>query len=137
MIDYEYRAGRVAVGPELRYTPGGTPVVNMTLIQSTRYFDRDSNEWKESARSVVDVVLWDKQRRDQDPVPWTKWTNDHLKVGDLVVVHGRLTQRRWQTNNGDNRYKTEFVADSVFTALSNLEPDSGGGVGAGEPEPPF
>ena len=108
-------------------------MVNTTLIQSSRYFDRDANEWKESARSVVDVVLSDKQRRDQDPVPWTKWASTHLKVGDHVVVHGRLTQRRWQTNNGENRYKTEFVADSVFTALSNLEPDSGGGAVDGQP----
>lgn len=137
MIDYEYRAGRVATAPELRYTPSGKAVVNLTLIQSNRVLDRDSGEWKEAARSVIDVVLWDKPRRDQDPIPWTTWANTHVKVGDLVVVHGRMNQRRWQTNNGENRYKTEFVADSVFTALSNLERDSGGAAGAGESEPPF
>ena len=133
MIDYEYRAGRLVSGPELRYTAGGTPVVNLTLIQSNRYLDRDSGEWKEAARAVIDVSLWDKERRDKDPVPWTKWANTHLKVGDLVVVHGRMNQRRWQTRDGENRYKTEFIADKVFTALSNLESDSGGGAVNGEP----
>lgn len=144
MIDYEYRAGHLAADPELRYTPSGTPVVSFTLIQSSKYYDQQQATWVTSARSVVDVVLWDKKFDNGDVIPWTSWAQEVLSKGSHVVVHGRLLQRSWQNQQGENRYKTELRAESVFVSLaevatSDAPPNAGMGGGADSTPgaPPF
>ncbi|HAT1490412.1 TPA: single-stranded DNA-binding protein [Corynebacterium striatum] len=144
MIDYEYRSGHLAADPELRYTPSGTPVVNFTLIQSSKYYDQQQATWVTSARSVVDVVLWDKKFDNGDVIPWTAWATEVLRKGSHVVVHGRLLQRSWQNQQGENRYKTELRAESVFASLaevatSDAPPNAGmgGGAASAPGAPPF
>lgn len=55
MIDYEYRSGHLAADPELRYTPSGTPVVNFTLIQSSKYYDQQQATWVWGCPQIVDT----------------------------------------------------------------------------------
>lgn len=147
MIDYEYRAGHLAADPELRYTPSGVPVVNFTLIQSSKYYDQQQATWVTSARSVVDVVLWDKKFDNGDVIPWTAWATEVLAKGMNVVVRGRLVQRSWQNKQGENRYKTEFNAESVFVNLESVamadtppepsqSPQTGAGGGSQGPDKP-
>lgn len=61
-----------------------------------------------------------------------------------MVVHGRLVQRSWQNQQGENRYKTEFRAESVFASLaevatSDAPPNAGmgGGAASAPGAPPF
>lgn len=117
MIDFEYRSGRLAAEPVLRYTPSGAPVCNFTLLQSSTYSDRAGQEHKNM--SAVDVEIWSQKYGDSE-IPWAIWAANLLK-GQHVVVHGQYIQHKWQTKQGENRYRMVFSARSVFLSLYAIE----------------
>ena len=86
--------GRLAKDPELRYTQQGTPVCSFSIA---------NNQGQEST-SYFDIVTWNKQAEN---------CSQYLSKGKQIAVNGRLSQRKWQDQNGQNRYKIEIIANTV------------------------
>lgn len=94
--------GRLGRDPELRYTPGGQPLANLNIATDESYIDRDGNkvdrtEWHR-------VTVWGKAAEN---------CNNYLAKGSLVYVEGSLQTRKWQDQQGQDRYSTDIKAQKV------------------------
>lgn len=93
--------GNLTRDPEMRYTPQGTPVCTFGLAVNRRY--KQGDEMKEET-TFVNVVVFGKQ---------ADTCAQYLNKGRMVIVEGRLQERRWETENGQQRSRHEVVAQSV------------------------
>jgi len=105
--------GNLTKDPELRYTPGGTPVATLRLAVNSS-FKSQSGERKEET-CFISIIVWSKQ---------AEICNQYLKKGRLIFVEGRLIYRTWEAE-GKTRSIMEVRADRV----QFLGP-AGGGAGA-------
>ncbi len=94
--------GRLGRDPELRYTQAGTPVANLSLATDESYNDREGN--RQSKTEWHRVVVWNRQ---------AETVSNYLGKGRLVLVEGSLQTRKWQDQQGQNRYTTEIKAQRV------------------------
>ncbi|MCY3967726.1 MAG: single-stranded DNA-binding protein [bacterium] len=99
--------GNITRDPELRFTPGGSPVATFGLACNRRWQNRQTNEWEEQV-SFFDVTCWNSLAEN---------VSESLMKGTRVVVSGRLEQRSWETQDGDRRTKIEVIADEVAPSL--------------------
>jgi single-strand DNA-binding protein len=99
--------GNLTRDPELRFTPGGMAVASFGLAWNNRYQNKQTQEWEEKV-SFFDVVAYGDLGEN---------VSETHRRGDRVMVHGRLDQRSWETDEGDKRSKVEVVADSVGPSL--------------------
>lgn len=94
--------GRLGADPELRYTQGGQPVCSLRIATDESYTDKNGNR--------VEATEWHRvisfQRAAEN-------CNKYLSKGSLVYVEGKLTTRKWQDQNGQDRYTTEIRAERV------------------------
>jgi len=95
--------GNLTRDPELRFTPSGAAVANFGVAWNLK--GRDGQEDKVS---YFDVTCWRQLAEN---------VSDSLTKGSRVVVHGRLDQRSWETQDGDRRSKVEVIADDVAPSL--------------------
>lgn len=95
--------GNLGKDPEIRYLEGGTAVANFTLATSETYKDRTSGERK-SITEWHNVVVW----RGLAEI-----AEKYLKKGSQIYIEGKLRSRQWQDKDGNNRYTTEIVADTM------------------------
>jgi single-strand DNA-binding protein len=117
--------GNLTRDPELRFTPSGAAVANFGVAWNLK--GRDGQEDKVS---YFDVTCWRQLAEN---------VSDSLTKGSRVVVHGRLDQRSWETQDGDRRSKVEVIADDVAPSLKwatveltrNEYKGDGGGGGFG------
>lgn len=93
--------GNLTRNPELRYTPNGNPVASFGLAVNRKF--SQGEETKEEV-CFIDIVAFSKQAEQ---------VTQFLEKGRLVLVEGRLQQRRWETEDGQKRSKHEVVAQSV------------------------
>ena len=124
--------GNVTRDPELRFTPGGAAVANFGVAWNQKRQDGEEQV------SFFDVTCWRQLAEN---------VSDSLTKGSRVVVHGRLDQRSWETQDGDRRSKVEVIADDVAPSLkwatveltrNEYKGDGGGGGfggGGGGPRP--
>jgi len=90
--------GRVGRDPQLRHTASGTAVANFSVATTNRISaDREETEWH-------NVVAWGKS---------AEFVGKYIKKGNRVVVVGRSATRSWEDKDGQKRYATECVANSV------------------------
>lgn len=94
--------GHLGADPELRYTQSGSPVVTLRIATDESYIDRNGNR--------VDRTEWHRAIVFQKAA---EHCNQYLRKGSLVYVEGKLTIRKWQDQNGQDRYSTEIRADRV------------------------
>lgn len=106
--------GNITRDPELRALPSGMNVCNFSVATNRVYKDRDGK--KQEQTDFHNVVVFG---RTADTV------NQYLKKGSSVYVEGRIQTRSWE-QNGEKKYRTEVVADSV-----QFGPRSSGGSGGG------
>ena len=95
--------GNLGKDPEVRYLEGGIADANFTLATSETYKDRTSGERK-SITEWHNVVVW----RGLAEI-----AEKYLKKGSQVYIEGKLRSRQWQDKDGNNRYTTEIVADTM------------------------
>jgi single-strand DNA-binding protein len=95
--------GNLGQDPEVRYMPNGNAVANVTLATSESWKDKNSGELQEKTEWHRVVFF----RRLAEIV------GEYLKKGSKVYVEGRLQTRKWQDQNGQDRYTTEIVADQM------------------------
>ncbi|MCA9381753.1 single-stranded DNA-binding protein [Candidatus Dojkabacteria bacterium] len=95
--------GRLGQEPEAKYTPNGTAVSNFSIATSEKWKDKASGEWNEKTEWHR-IVSWNKQ---------AEFCNQYLKKGSLVYIEGKLVTRSWDDKEGQKRYMTEVVANTV------------------------
>jgi len=98
--------GNLTRDPELRYTPSGTAVASFSVAINHRYRSPNANEngkYREET-SFIDVVAFGRQGET---------CAEYLSKGQPVLVDGRLSQRRWESQDGQKRNKLEVIANTV------------------------
>jgi single-strand DNA-binding protein len=115
--------GNLTKDPELRYTPGGTAVVNLRMAVNRKFKDRNQ-EMKEKT-CFVTAVVWDKQ---------AETCNQYLHKGSPLFVEGRLQSRSWEDNTGAKRSVIEIRAERV--QFLGSAPAGKGKQSEGYEEPP-
>jgi single-strand DNA-binding protein len=100
--------GNLTDDPELRFTPSGAAVSNFTIASTPRMFDKATNEWKDGAALFLRCTLW---RQAAENVAET------LTRGARVIAQGRLTQRSYETREGEKRTVVELQVDEIGPSL--------------------
>ncbi|KPV41082.1 single-stranded DNA-binding protein [Thiohalorhabdus denitrificans] len=105
--------GNLGRDPEIRYTTNGNAVANISLATTRRYRGRDGQQQEETEWHRV--VMFSRL---------AEIAGEYLRKGSQVYIEGRLQTRKWQDNNGQDRYSTEVVANEMQML-------GGGGSGGG------
>jgi single-strand DNA-binding protein len=111
--------GNLGKDPDIRYTPSGAAVANITLATSESWKDKQTGE-------NVERTEWHRivffQRL-------AEIVGEYLRKGAKVYIEGRLQTRKWQDKTtGQDRYTTEIIADNM-----QMLDSKGGGSHASEP----
>jgi len=103
--------GRLGKDPEVRYTKDGTAVCNLRIATSDQWTDKSGEKQEKTEWHAV--VLWGRQ---------AEIAQQYLQKGRLVYVEGSLQTRKWQDQNGQDKYTTE-IKGQIFQMLDR----AGGG----------
>jgi len=95
--------GNLGADPEVRYLPSGDAVANIRLATTDRYKDKASGEMKETTE-------W---HRVSFFGRLAEIVSEYLKKGSSVYLEGRIRTRKWQAQDGTDRYSTEIVAEQM------------------------
>jgi single-strand DNA-binding protein len=110
--------GNLGRDPEVRYTPNGAAVCNLRIATTRNWKNRESGERQEETE-WHSVVLYDRQ---------AEIAGEYLRKGRPVFIEGRLKTRKWQDKDGNDRYTTEIVAESM-QLMGGRDGGGGGGMG--------
>ncbi|MDH5547189.1 MAG: single-stranded DNA-binding protein [Gammaproteobacteria bacterium] len=105
--------GNLGNDPDIRYMPSGGAVANLSIATSESWKDKNSGEPQERTEWHR-VVLFGRLG---------EIAGEYLRKGSKVYVEGRLQTRKWQDQNGQDRYTTEIIANDLQML------DSRGGAG--------
>ncbi len=110
--------GNLGQDPEIRYTADGRPIANFSLATSETWTDKNSGERREKTEWHR-VVVFGKL---------AEICGQYLAKGRQVYIEGKLQTRKWQGQDGQDRYTTEVVVDmrGTMQMLGNRA-DGGGG----------
>ncbi|BCH25138.1 single-stranded DNA-binding protein [Mesorhizobium sp. L-8-10] len=114
--------GNLGADPEIRRLNSGDPVVNLRIATSETWRDKVSGERKEKTEWHSVVIFNDNL---------AKVAEQFLKKGMKVYVEGQLQTRKWQDQNGQDRYTTEVVLQKFRGELQMLDARGQGGEGQG------
>lgn len=102
--------GNTTAPGELRFTPNGKAVCNLTVAETTRRFDKQANEWVDDSTTFWRCTVWGK--------PAESVAESLADKGTRVVVVGDVKTRTWDDKEGNKRSSTEL--DNCEVALSTL-----------------
>lgn len=109
--------GNLGRDPELRYTQGGTAVANFSLATTERV--KKEGEWTDHTE-WHNIVVFGKIAES---------CSSYLTKGSSAYVEGRIQTRKWQDRDGNDRYTTEILANTI----QFLSGGKGGGKAGGAP----
>lgn len=95
--------GNLGKDPEMRYMPNGNAVANLTLATTESWKDKQTGERKEKTEWHRLTVF----RR------LGEMCGEYLKKGTKIYIEGRLQTRKWQGQDGQDRYTTEIIVDEI------------------------
>jgi len=95
--------GNLGRDPEVRYTPSGSAVCNVSVATTRNWKNKDSGERMEETEWHR-VVFFDRM---------AEVAGEYLKKGRSVYVEGRLKTRKWQDKEGKDQYTTEIMATDM------------------------
>ncbi len=95
--------GNLGADPDVRYMPTGGAVTTLSLATTRRWKDKQTGERRE-ATEWHRVVLFS---------PLAEIAGEYLRKGRQVYIEGRLQTRKWQGQDGQDRYTTEIVAGEM------------------------
>ena len=95
--------GNLGADPEVRYMPSGGAVTNLSIATSESWKDKETGERVERTEWHR-VVLFNRL---------AEIASEYLKKGSKVYLEGSIRTRKWQDNNGQDRYTTEIVANEL------------------------
>lgn len=119
MINKVILIGNLGADPEVRYTQSGTAAANFTVATTEK--------WKGQDGQMQEQTEWHRI------VAWKRLAEicgEYLSKGSRVYIEGKLQTRKWQDQNGNDRYTTEIVAREM-KMLSPRGAGSGGDGGYG------
>ena len=93
--------GNLGNDPEVRYMPSGDAVANVSLATSEAWKDKNTGEMQERTEWHR-VIFFGKV---------AEVVKDYLRKGSKIYVEGKLRTRKWQGQDGQDRYTTEVVVD--------------------------
>ncbi|MEY8879585.1 MAG: single-stranded DNA-binding protein, partial [Leptothrix sp. (in: b-proteobacteria)] len=111
--------GNLGRDPEVRYTPSGSAVCNVSVATTRNWKSKDSGDRQEETEWHR-VVFYDRL---------AEIAGEYLRKGRPVYVEGRLKTRKWQDKEGKEQYTTEIIADQM--QLLGGREGGGGGAGGG------
>jgi single-strand DNA-binding protein len=102
MLNKVMLIGNLGKDPEVRHLESGSTVASFSVATNENYRDK-SGEWQ-TVTEWHNVVAWRQlaERAERD-----------LKKGNRVYVEGKITTRKWQDRDGNDRYTTEVVANTL------------------------
>jgi single-strand DNA-binding protein len=112
--------GNLGKDPEVRRTQDGRPIVNMTVATSETWRDKNTGERKERTEWHRVVIFSEGL---------AKVAEQYLKKGAKVYLEGQLQTRKWQDQQGQDRYSTEVVLQGFNAQLTMLDRAAGGSGG--------
>jgi single-strand DNA-binding protein len=113
--------GNLGRDPEVRYSPDGAAVCNVSIATTSSWKDKNSGERREETEWHR-VVFYNRL---------AEIAGEYLKKGRPVYVEGRIKTRKWQNKEGVDQYTTEVVADNM-QLLGGRDGGDGGGSGGNE-----
>lgn len=116
--------GNLGQDPEVRFTPSGTAVANLNLATTDTWMDKQSGQRQERTEWHR-IVLFNKT---------AEIAQQYLKKGSKVYIEGRLQTRKWQDQNGQDKYTTEIVANDMQMLDSRGGGGDVGGQYGGQPQ---
>jgi single-strand DNA-binding protein len=111
--------GNLGADPEIRRTQDGRPIANLRIATSETWRDRNTGERRERTEWHRVVVFSEGL---------AKVVEQYLKKGARVYIEGQLQTRKWQDQQGQDRYSTEVVLQGFNAQLVMLDRAGGGGM---------
>jgi len=118
-------AGALGKDAITKFTPSGQAVTNFSVATNYSWKDKQSQEWKEIT-DWHNIVLWGQEK-----------LGAMLTKGAKVTVTGRLTTRSYEDKDGQKKYVTEVIADSVVLGSARPVQEDGGSYSNDYDEAPF
>nr|WP_321979692.1 single-stranded DNA-binding protein [uncultured Cohaesibacter sp.] len=117
--------GNLGADPDIRRTQDGRPICNLSVATSESWKDRNSGERRERTEWHRVVIFNEGLCRIAE---------QYLRKGSKVYLEGQLQTRKWQDQNGQDRYSTEVVLQGFNGNLTMLDNrgEGGGGFGGGQ-----
>jgi single-strand DNA-binding protein len=113
--------GNLGRDPEIRRTQDGRPIANLRVATTESWRDKASGEKRERTEWHTVVIFSEGLCRVAE---------QYLRKGSKVYLEGQLQTRKWQGQDGQDRYTTEVVLQNFSSQLVLLD-RPGGGAGAG------
>lgn len=110
--------GNLGNDPEVRYSNNGAAIANISVATSDSWKDKTTGERQERTEWHR-VTLFNRLG---------EVAGEYLKKGSKVYIEGKLQTRKWQDQQGNDRYSTDIIADQ----MQMLDGRSGGGMGGGQ-----
>lgn len=114
--------GNLGADPEIRQTKDGRPIANLSVATGESWKDKNTGERREKTEWHR-VVIFNEGL--------AKIAEQYLRKGSKVYLEGQLQTRKWQDQNGQDKYSTEVVLQGYNGNLTMLDSRQGGGDFAG------
>ena len=95
--------GNLGQDPETRYMPSGAAVTNFTVATNESWKDKQTGEQKDRTEWHR-VAMFNRL---------AEIAAEYLRKGSQVYIEGKLRTRKWQGQDGQDRYTTEIIADEM------------------------
>lgn len=118
--------GRLTRDPEVRATPSGKSVANISVATGRVWTDTSGT--KQEKTEYHNVVLWGKM---------AEIAGQYLGKGRKVYIEGRLETRDWTGQDGVKRYRTEIIADNLIMLDGSRSSGSAPAAAAPQSEPSY
>lgn len=107
--------GTLGRDPEIRYTQNGSAVASLSIATSETWKDKQTGQ-KQERTEWHRVSAFGKL---------AEIMGEYLKKGSQVYIEGKIQTRKWQDQNGQDRYTTEIIANEMQMLGGNRQNDSG------------
>lgn len=107
MFNLVVLTGRLTADPELKTTPSGVSVTSFSIAVNRNY-----KQGEEQKTDFINIVAWRST---------AELVCRYFKKGTLIGIEGSIQTRKYQDNNGNNRYVFEVVANNVQFVESKRE----------------
>ena len=114
--------GNLGRDPEVRSFPNGGKVCNLRIATSETWKDKNSGERREKTE-------WHSVAIFSEPL--IRVAEQYLRKGSKVYIEGQLETRKWQDQNGQDKYSTEAALRPYRSELTMLDGRAEGGGGSG------
>jgi single-strand DNA-binding protein len=116
--------GNLGADPEIRRTQDGRPIANLRIATSETWRDKATGERREKTEWHRVVIFSE---------PLCKIVEQYVKKGSKLYIEGSLQTRKWQDQQGQDKYSTEVVLQGFNSVLTMLDSrgESSGALGGG------